>query len=109
MTNSTVPAPVAFENIRNAIDLACERENYLVAVDSAKQHGLQGGDVSDKSFTLQHEYVRTDPDGHTLTLRYRMYDQTKTFGPIQKDMNKLELDLTLNGAKVRSYSSNYED
>lgn len=92
-----------------AVDQACAQENALHATEIAQEHGLTGGPLPKQAPSWEEVYRYTDPEGSTVELKYRMHDQTKTFGPIEKDMNRLTLSLSGPHVIAREHCGHYED
>lgn len=96
-----------FSSLKRTIQKACTQKNHLAVRDAALVLGFSESDES-KTMTLAFKYERVEPDGTSVVLSYRSFDQS---GPFQNlpDMIRFELRLMSKGALIEEFKAEYED
>lgn len=97
----------SFSSLKRAIQNACAQKNHLVVRDAALALGFTESNVS-KAMTLALKYECVEPDGTSVVLSFRSFDQS---GPFQnlRDMNRFELRLIAQGELIEEFKAEYED
>lgn len=92
--------------MKSAIENACAEKNHLSVRDAALALGFVETDAS-RAMTLAFKYERIDPDGSSITLSFRSFDQS---GPFQNlpDMNRFELKLLSHWELIEEFRAEYE-
>lgn len=86
-----------YDDLAEAIERACRERHYYIVTERAETLGLTGGGGG-SGFSERHAYTLTDPNGLTVDLAARWYDQSKAFS-VQPDRHIFALTLR-SGADV---------
>jgi hypothetical protein len=95
----------AFLSISAAMGEAAKATHSRDASAEAERWGLK--EQPCRPFTTSREWRRSE-GSRMLVFRFRFYDQSRPFS-IRPDMNILSLELTENGAMLRTAEERYED
>lgn len=106
-----ITAREAFEEAKNRVNEACKEQNFKIMHLEELEFNMQDLNNGKPGGRLFNElYTYNAEDGQRVEVHYWCYDQTKTFGPMEPDMNKFEVKLLDNdNQQIDFHSNSYED